>query len=109
MGHCVLCVFKATKARLKDFPNLAEYTRDVYQSDKSFALSLDWHYILHHYYRSFPDLITPTVPPLTCIPDLSVPTDRDWFMAMDTSRAKQLQAEGTEEQTTQPKGSGEFK
>lgn len=70
VGH-----FKCNIRRIADYPNLSEYTRDIYQT-KGIAETVNMHHIKAHYYASH-DTINPTrVVPVGPETDLEAPHSR---------------------------------
>lgn len=75
VGH-----FKCNKKRIADYPNLSNYTRELYQWP-GVAGSINMHHIKAHYYGSH-DTINPTgVVPVGPDIDYTVPHDRDRLKA----------------------------
>jgi putative glutathione S-transferase len=73
VGH-----FKCNIRRLRDYPNLGAYTRDLYQHE-GVAETIDMHHIKHHYYVSH-EMINPTaVVPVGPELNLWEPHGRDQF------------------------------
>lgn len=70
--------FKCNKKRIADYPNLSNYTRQLYQWP-GVSDTINMHHIKHHYFRSHesinPTRIVPVGPQL----DFSAPHDRDRF------------------------------
>jgi len=67
--------FKCNKKRIADYPNLVNYTREIYQLD-GISETVDMHHIKEHYHRSHP-----TINPFGIVPvgpgvDFSLPHDR---------------------------------
>ena len=78
--------FKCNLRRIADFPNLWNYTCDLYQAPKV-AGTVDLHHIKHHYYASH-DTINPTrIVPRGPAIDYAQPHDRDRFEAVGRSGA----------------------
>ena len=78
--------FKCNLRRIADFPNLWNYTCDLYQAPKV-AGTVDLHHIKHHYYASH-DTINPTrIVPRGPAIDYAQPHDRDRFEAVGRSEA----------------------
>lgn len=75
VGH-----FKCNIRRIADYPNISNYTRDLYQVP-GVAETVDLHHIKHHYYGSHetinPTRIVPAGPDI----DYGAPHDRDRFDA----------------------------
>ncbi len=73
VGH-----FKCNKRRIADYPNLSNYTRDLYQV-RGVSDTINMHHIKQHYYASHetvnPTRIVPTGPEI----DYAAPHDRDRF------------------------------
>ncbi|MEL6750919.1 MAG: glutathione S-transferase C-terminal domain-containing protein, partial [Pseudomonadota bacterium] len=73
VGH-----FKCNKRRIADYPNLSNYTRELYQWPKV-AGTIDMHHIKAHYYASH-ETINPTrIVPLGPEIDYTAPHDRARF------------------------------
>ncbi len=72
--------FKCNRQRISDYPNLWNYTRELYQVP-GVAETVDLHHIKHHYYASH-ETINPTriVPKGPAI-DFALPHDRDRLKA----------------------------
>ncbi len=68
--------FKCNRSRIRDFPNLSNYLRDLYQAP-GFAETVHMDHIKTHYYYSH-DSINPTrIVPVGPQLDLDAPHDRD--------------------------------
>jgi glutathionyl-hydroquinone reductase len=75
IGH-----FKCNLRRIADYPNLSNYTRDLYQQ-KGIAETVRLDHIKTHYYRSHPWINPAGIVPLGPDIDYSRPHDRDRFGA----------------------------
>jgi glutathionyl-hydroquinone reductase len=67
--------FKCNVARLRDFPNLWSYTRELYQVP-GVAETCDFDHIKQHYYRSHPSVNPTRIVPRGPVFDLTAPHDR---------------------------------
>lgn len=73
VGH-----FKCNKKRIVDYPNLSNYTRDLYQIP-GVSETVNMHHIKSHYYASH-ETVNPTrIVPMGPQIDYSAPHDRDRF------------------------------
>eukprot|EP00516_Mucochytrium_quahogii_P008180 CAMPEP_0203754380 /NCGR_PEP_ID=MMETSP0098-20131031/7981_1 /ASSEMBLY_ACC=CAM_ASM_000208 /TAXON_ID=96639 /ORGANISM=" , Strain NY0313808BC1" /LENGTH=321 /DNA_ID=CAMNT_0050645349 /DNA_START=68 /DNA_END=1030 /DNA_ORIENTATION=- len=70
--------FKCNKKRIIDYPNLYNYIREIYQTDR-IAETVNMHHIVHHYYRSHPTVNPYGIVPLTPSAEegFKLPHDRD--------------------------------
>ena len=73
VGH-----FKCNKRRIADYPNLSNYTRQLYQWE-GVADTVDLHHIKAHYYASHESINPSRVVPVGPLIDYSAPHDRDRF------------------------------
>lgn len=73
VGH-----FKCNRQRIADYPNLSNYTRDIFQTE-GIGETINLHHIKNHYYQSHetvnPHRIVPKGPEI----DYTLPHDRDRF------------------------------
>jgi glutathionyl-hydroquinone reductase len=67
--------FKCNLARLRDFPNLWNYTKDLYQMP-GVAETCDFDHIKQHYFRSHPSVNPTRIVPRGPVFDLTTPHDR---------------------------------
>jgi putative glutathione S-transferase len=70
VGH-----FKCNLRRIADYPNLAAYTRDIYQLP-GIAQTVDFMHIKRHYYESHRGINPTGIVPLGPVQDFSAPHDR---------------------------------
>jgi putative glutathione S-transferase len=68
--------FKCNLRRLVDYPNLWNYTRDIYQLP-GVAATVDLTHIQHHYYESMNNINPTRIVPIGPAIDYSLPHDRD--------------------------------
>ncbi len=73
VGH-----FKCNRQRIFDFPNLSNYTRDLYQQS-GIAELVNMHHIKHHYYGSHETVNPSRIVPIGPAIDYNAPHDRDRF------------------------------
>eukprot|EP01134_Creolimax_fragrantissima_P005597 CFRG5597T1 len=71
VGH-----FKCNKARLADYPNTENYTRDIYQT-QGISGTVNMAHIKHHYHRSHPSINPYGIVPVGPGVDFSQAHDRD--------------------------------
>jgi len=67
--------FKCNLARLRDFPNLWNYTLELYQTP-GVAETCDFDHIKQHYFRSHPSVNPTRIVPGGPVVDLTTPHDR---------------------------------
>jgi len=67
--------FKCNQRRLVDYPNLWDYTRELYQVP-GVAETVDFHHIKHHYYESHPTVNPSGIVPKGPAIDFSAPHGR---------------------------------
>lgn len=72
--------FKCNDKRMRDYPNIRNYLRDIYQLP-NFASSINMEHIKTHYFCSHPPLNTYAIIPRgpNTIQDLLEPHDRNKF------------------------------
>jgi len=70
VGH-----FKCNLRRIADYPNLSQYTRELYQVD-GIAGTVDFEHIKRHYYQSHGNINPAGVVPLGPVQDFTAPHDR---------------------------------
>ncbi len=70
--------FKCNLRRLADYPNLANYVRDLFQID-GIAATVDLDHIVNHYYRSHPTINPKGLVPIGPLVDYAAAHDRDRF------------------------------
>ena len=71
VGH-----FKCNRQRLADYPNLINYTRELYQL-AGVAQTVDIHHIKNHYYQSHPTINPTRIVPAGPEIDYALPHDRE--------------------------------
>lgn len=70
--------FKCNIHHIKDYPNMWNYTRELYQTP-GIAETVDLHHIKHHYYGSHKEVNPTLVVPLGPDVDFSMPHERNEF------------------------------
>ena len=70
--------FKCNLRRIQDYPNLWNYTRDLYQQP-GIAECCDMDHVKTHYYRSHPSINPSRIVPIGPEIDFNVPHDRERF------------------------------
>lgn len=73
VGH-----FKCNRQRIADYPNLSNYTREIYQMPEV-KKTIDHFHIKHHYYASHETINPHRIVPLGPDLDYEAPHDRDRF------------------------------
>ncbi len=73
VGH-----FKCNRQRISDYPNLSNYTRDIYQMPEV-KKNIDHFHIKHHYYASHETINPHRIVPLGPEVDFDAPHDRNRF------------------------------
>jgi putative glutathione S-transferase len=81
VGH-----FKCNLRRIADYPNLAAYTRDIYQLP-GIAQTVDFIHIKRHYYESHRSINPTGIVPLGPVQDFNAPHERARFGASSATAA----------------------